>query len=182
MACTRIRMNVHEPVTKSAASAQSRRAGRQAKEKSVMAELTTSRRSLILAAGVSVVTGLAFGGCSRREGKPGEVTANEDLMREHGVIRRTLFVYAEASRRARNDPSSIPLSSLQDAARLFRQFAEDYHERLEEQHIFPVVRKLKSPVAQLPDVLLTQHRRGREITDYIRAIAAGGRVAPSEAE
>src|SRR5262245_30631860 len=120
-----------------------------------MAELITSRRSLVMAAGASLVTGLALGGCGRGEEKAGEVTANEDLMREHGVIRRTLFIYAEAARRARNDPSSIPLTSLQDAARLVRQFAEDYHERvLEEQHIFPVVRKLKSPVAQLPDVLL----------------------------
>ena len=148
-----------------------------------MAELTTSRRSLITAAGISLATGLAFGGCGRRAEKAREVTANEDLMREHGVIRRALFVYAEAGRRARDDPSSIPLTSLQDAARLFRQFAEDYHERaLEEQHIFPLVRKLKSPVARLPDELLLQHRRGREITDYIQAIAAGGRLATSEAE
>lgn len=148
-----------------------------------MAELTTSRRSLILAAGVSVATGLAFGGCGRQEEKEGRATANEDLMREHGVVRRTLLVYAEASRRARDDPSLIPLASLKDAARLFRQFAEDYHERaLEEQHIFPVVRKLKSPASQLPDVLLTQHLRGREITDYIQAIAARGRIATGEAD
>jgi len=93
-----------------------------------------------------------------------------------------LFVYAEASRRARRDPASIPLPSLLDTARLFRVFAEDYHERgLEEAHIFPMVRALPLPAARLPDVLLAQHRRGREITDYVLRIAAGSALAPAEA-
>jgi hemerythrin-like domain-containing protein len=130
------------------------------------------------------LVGLALGGCGKDEEEAGgEVTANEDLMREHGIIRRALFVYIDASRRARQQPSSIPLPSLQDTARLFREFAEDYHERgLEEAHIFPVVRKLKGPTAQLPDVLLAQHQRGREITDYIQRMAAGTALATGEAE
>jgi hemerythrin-like domain-containing protein len=75
------------------------------------------------------------------------------------------------------------MASLSDTAKLFRRFAEDYHEHaLEEDHIFPVVRKLNSPVAQLPDVLLTQHQRGREVTDYIQRIATGSSLAGSEAE
>jgi len=107
------------------------------------------------------------------EKKDDEVTANEDLMREHGLIRRALLVYGEAARRARKAPRTVPLARLGDTAKLFRAFAEDYHEHaLEEVHIFPVVRKLKAPVAKLPDVLLAQHQRGREITDYVRQIAA----------
>jgi hemerythrin-like domain-containing protein len=102
-----------------------------------------------------------------------EVSANEDLMREHGIIRRALLVYAEAARRARQAPKSLPLAQLGETATLFRSFAEDYHERaLEEVHIFPVVRKLAAPVANLPDVLLAQHRRGREITDYLQRLTA----------
>jgi hemerythrin-like domain-containing protein len=67
----------------------------------------------------------------------------------------------------------VPLARLGDTATLFRAFAEDYHEHaLEEVHIFPIVRKLKTPAAQLPDILLAQHRRGREITDYILRMAA----------
>lgn len=66
---------------------------------------------------------------------------------------------------------------------LFRQFAEDYHERgLEEAHIFPVVRKLDGPAAELPDVLLLQHQRGREITDYVRRVATRGRLDARDAE
>jgi hemerythrin-like domain-containing protein len=144
-----------------------------------MPEVTSTRRRLMLAAGG--LAGIALAGCGHEAA--GDVTANEDLMREHGIIRRALFVYSAASRRAREAPASIPLPSLLDTARLFREFAEDYHERgLEEAHIFPVVRKLQTPVAQLPDVLLAQHQRGREITDYIRNVAAGSALGAGEAE
>jgi hemerythrin-like domain-containing protein len=140
------------------------------------------RRTFLIgtaAAGVAVLAGRSHA----KEDEAGEVTANEDLMREHGVIRRALFVYQDAARRARSDPGSMPLPNLLDTARLFRQFAEDYHERaLEEAHIFPVVRKLKSPVSQLPDVLLAQHRRGREITDYVMHVAGGKRLGTGEGE
>jgi hemerythrin-like domain-containing protein len=151
-----------------------------------MSQLTTSRRRLVLAAGSlsAGLVGVALAGAEiHEEVAEAEVTANEDLMREHGIIRRALFVYTAAGARARHDPSSIPLPSLLDTAKLFREFAEDYHERgLEETHIFPVVRLLKTPVAQLPDVLLAQHQRGREITDYIHKVAAGRAFAASEAE
>jgi hypothetical protein len=50
-----------------------------------MSELITSRRALILAAGTTGFTGLALDGCGKQEGTEGEVTANEDLMREHGT-------------------------------------------------------------------------------------------------
>ena len=143
---------------------------------------TISRRSLLVATASSGFAGFALRANGKDE-KESEVTANEDLMREHGVIRRALFVYQEAGRRARKDPASIPLPGLLDTAKLFRQFAEDYHERaLEETHIFPVVRKLKGPVSQLPDVLLTQHKRGREITDYVSRVAAERRVGATESE
>ena len=151
-----------------------------------MSDFTASRRQLILVAGsVGIgLAGIALAGCGKEDKEAGgKVVANEDLMREHGVIRRALFVYSEAARRARQQPSSLPLPALLDTAKLFRAFAEDYHERgLEEAHIFPVVRKLKTPAAQLPDVLLVQHQRGREVTDYIQKVAAGSTLAASEAE
>ncbi|HVN46891.1 MAG TPA: hemerythrin domain-containing protein [Steroidobacteraceae bacterium] len=149
------------------------------------------RRSLILGAGGGALAA-TFPALTRQQAQQSgkeqddgetEVTANEDLMREHGVIRRALFVYGEASRRARNAPGSIPLPQLLETAQLFRTFAEDYHERqLEEAHIFPVVRRVQGPVAGLPDVLLTQHQRGRQITDYIRGVASSRSIAPAEAE
>jgi hemerythrin-like domain-containing protein len=53
----------------------------------------------------------------------------------------------------------------------FRAFGEDYHEKkLEETFIFPAVKRAGGEAAGLTDILVAQHRRGREITDYILAM------------
>ncbi len=144
-------------------------------------ERPIDRRRIVLAAGAGAVAfSLGALGADKEEA---ETTANEDLMREHGILRRALLVYLQASHRARLTPDSLPLPQLGDTARLFRSFGEDYHERqLEEQHIFPVVRRLNAPAAQFVDVLRAQHQRGREITDYILRVAQRGRLAPADAE
>ncbi|HEY2517119.1 MAG TPA: hemerythrin domain-containing protein [Polyangiaceae bacterium] len=103
------------------------------------------------------------------EGEP-EVTATEDLMREHGVIRRALTVYREAATLLRTTPSALPLDALHRTAKLLRTFAEDYHERqLEEEHIFPALKRTTGAAAGLVETLTTQHARGREITEYVIA-------------
>jgi hemerythrin-like domain-containing protein len=97
-----------------------------------------------------------------------EVTAVEDLMREHGVLRRALFVYSETARRLQNDPSQVLPDALHKTAKLFRNFGEDYHEKkLEEAYIFPVVKQSAGPVSDYPHILIAQHNRGREITDFL---------------
>jgi len=106
------------------------------------------------------------------------VAAAEDLMREHGVLRRTLIVYAELSSRLRANGGQVDPRALADAAKLFREFGEQYHERmLEEQYIFPEVRQTGGPNEKLVEVLLTQHQRGREITDYLSHVASAGHNA-----
>lgn len=106
-----------------------------------------------------------------------EVTATEDLMREHGVIRRALLVYAELVPKLRTNPGAVDPAALHKNAQLFRTFGEDYHERqLEEEHIFPTIRKMNKPaLTHYADVLTAQHQRGREITDYVLA-AAGQKI------
>ena len=100
--------------------------------------------------------------------KGGEVTATEDLMREHGVLRRALLVYTVAAARLHAKPASVPPDALQKTAKLFRAFGEEYHEKkLEEAYIFPAVKQAGGEAATYPDILVTQHNRGREITDYI---------------
>jgi hypothetical protein len=65
-----------------------------------------------------------------------EVTAAEDLMREHGIIRRALLVYAESAVRLRRGSKDFSPEALQNTAKLFRSFGEDYHEKkLEEAYI-----------------------------------------------
>ena len=109
--------------------------------------------------------------------KAKEVTANEDLMREHGVLRRALLVYHLTAARLRTNPSAVSPEAINATAKLFRTFGEDYHERqLEEPHIFPTVRRSSPAADRLVNTLLAQHNRGREITDYIVRQTKGGRI------
>jgi len=65
---------------------------------------------------------------TEKEGKEKEVAAAEDLMREHGILRRTLLVYGEAATRLTQRPDSVSPEALQRGAKLFRSFGEEYHE------------------------------------------------------
>lgn len=120
---------------------------------------------------------------SEAEQKEPEVTATEDLMREHGVIRRALLVYFETAPKLRRNPVSVDPAALRQTAQLFRTFGEDYHERmLEEQHIFPLIRKQGSELKRYADILTEQHNRGREITDYVLAVTSGPKISAAHAE
>lgn len=113
---------------------------------------------------------------------PAEVTATEDLMREHGVLRRAMMVYREAATRLRQDPTSVPPDVLEKTAQLFRVFGEDYHERkLEEAYILPLIKKFRNPAEAYVDVLMAQHARGREITDYVLSVTKGDRIPSNTA-
>jgi hemerythrin-like domain-containing protein len=115
--------------------------------------------------------------------KEPEVTATEDLMREHGVIRRALLVYGEMAPKLRQNAASVDAGALRQTAQLFRTFGEDYHERmLEEEHIFPLIGKQGPRLQTYADVLTAQHQRGREVTDYILAVTASGKISSAHAE
>ena len=136
------------------------------------------------AAAVSTPGSLLVLPASAREAeKEPEVTATEDLMREHGVIRRALLVYFEMVPRLRQTPASVDPTALRQTAQLFRTFGEDYHERmLEEQHIFPLVRKQGGELQRYADILTAQHNRGREITDYVLAVSNAPKIGAANAE
>lgn len=148
-----------------------------------------NRRDLLAGIG-SIGAGIVLSGCSgtkmpqREKGAVGgEVTAVEDLMREHGVLRRALFVYSETAARLRSNPSTVAPVALAKTAKLFRAFGEDYHEKkLEEKFIFPPLKWQGGRVAGLADVLISQHSRGREITDYIIAATKTGKLDPVNIE
>src|SRR5688572_14079571 len=108
---------------------------------------------------------------------PADVTATEDLMREHGVLRRALLVYREAATRLRQDPASVSPDVLEKTAQLFRVFGEDYHEKkLEEAFVLPLIKKFRNPAEAYVDELLVQHARGREITDFILSVTNSDRI------
>jgi hemerythrin-like domain-containing protein len=56
------------------------------------------------------------------------------------------------------------------SARLIRAFVEDYHEKLEEDYLFPRFKKANKLV-DLTDVLLQQHHKGRALTDRTMQLA-----------
>ena len=143
----------------------------------------TGGAGLLVAAVDSSIVSAAEKRGSQKQAEEKEVGAVEDLMREHGVIRRALLVYRESAAKLRSNPSSVDPGALLKTARLFRTFGEDYHERkLEEAHIFPAVRKAGGPAAGYVDVLIAQHNRGREITDYILAVAGKGAIGSGDVE
>ena len=116
-------------------------------------------------------------GTAPGEAEPVEVTPTEDLMREHGILRRALLVYQETAVKLRQDVASVPLDALEKTANLFRVFGEEYHERkLEEVFIFPVVKKLSDPSFTYVDILLAQHQRGprKQSSAHNRHARVGG--------
>jgi len=97
------------------------------------------------------------------------VAPPEDLMREHGVLKRVLLIYEEAIRRI-DTKQELPPDPLKSSAQIIRSFIEDYHEKLEEDYLFPRFEKAKKLV-ELTTVLRAQHQTGRTLTDHISQLA-----------
>src|SRR5262245_38330026 len=108
-----------------------------------------------------------------------EISATEDLMREHGVLNRILLVYEEGLRRLRGK-DDVPPEVFHKPATLVRKFVEDYHEKLEEKFIFPPFEKAKQS-AELVAVLRAQHDAGRKLTDIVLRNAIAGQFRKAEA-
>jgi len=140
----------------------------------------TRRAALVASLGAAA----ALAACQRGKGGGEEdISATEDLMREHGVLRRVLVVYRETAGLLRAGAESLDAAALGEAAALFRTFGEDYHERkLEEQFIFPAVQKAGGEAGALVATLKAQHDRGRELTAYIQSRTASGKVSAGDAE
>jgi hypothetical protein len=101
--------------------------------------------------------------------RTGDVPPTEDLMREHGVLRRILLVYEEAIRKLLSaDAAAIGLVDVVGgAANIVHRFVEGYHEKLEEDIVFPKLEKA-GRLVDLTQVLRIQHAAGRKVTDTIR--------------
>src|SRR5438874_10505654 len=109
--------------------------------------MTDDRRHFLTATaalGMGLSAGSAFGDEKKPQPEE-EVSAAEDLMREHGVLNRILLVYEEGVRRLR-DKTEVTPDVFRKPALLVRKFVEDYHEKLEEKFIFPEFEKAKKHV------------------------------------
>ncbi len=135
---------------------------------------TIDRRWFLGATGLLVACSGARGAAAARpddDAGEGDVGPGEDLMREHGVLRRILFVFDEAAHRLETG-ADLPLDQLGHAAGMIRRVIEDYHEKLEEQHLFPRFEKA-GQLVELVATLRAQHQAGRAITSDVIAAAQG---------
>jgi hemerythrin-like domain-containing protein len=106
------------------------------------------------------------------KGEEAEVTPGEDLMQEHGVLERVLLIYDEAAGRV-DRSAALDLAIVAKTAGIVRRFVEDYHEKLEEEFVFPRLQAAQRE-GELVAILLRQHVRGRELTDTIVRSARDG--------
>ncbi len=144
-----------------------------------------SRREFLI--GSAALGAVAAGSTGQRlfadekadEHEEAEISAPEDLMREHGVLNRILLIYEEAIRRLRRN-EEVPAEVFQKPAEMVRKFVEDYHEKLEENFIFPQFEKHKK-LTDLVTVLRQQHKAGRVVTDQIMHNVAPARYGHAPA-
>ena len=125
------------------------------------------RRFLTMAvagAGAALLRGDRVAEAAPQHKEP-DVTPSEDLMREHGVLRRVLLVYEESARRL-SGGAQLPGDVLTTTAGIVRKFVEDYHEHVEETQLFPRLQKAGQQ-KELVQTLLSQHQAGRKLTALI---------------
>ena len=107
-----------------------------------------------------------------------EVSPSEDLMREHGVLKRILLIYEEAIRRL-TTKEDLPPEAISNSAGIIRHFIEDYHEKLEENFLFPRFEKA-GQLVELVKTLRLQHSRGRDVTDLTLQLATAATLKKPE--
>ena len=142
--------------------------------------LTSRRRFLYLTGGLAAGIALPALAAGKAEGKEKEFEVNpvEDLMREHGVLRRVLLIYDEIINRLYG-LKAVPPGIIADSAGIIRRFVEDYHEKLEEDEIFPRFEKAGKH-SDLVKVLLVQHQAGRRMTDSLLKLSVPEEQKPPQ--
>jgi hemerythrin-like domain-containing protein len=153
--------------------------------------LTPSKRDLLTVGGAAftvIAAPVLLSGAARGEEKgvgkklkdmvgvtdKDEVTPPEDLMREHGVLDRVLLLYEAGIRRFSSNDDFDP-ALITQSAEIIRDFINNYHEKSEEEHLFPRFKKA-GKMTDLVDTLARQHDAGRKVTQAIIRIAPSSRA------
>jgi hemerythrin-like domain-containing protein len=120
----------------------------------------------VAGAGALLVSATAARAEAKRGNGGGAIPPTEDLMREHGVLRRILLVYEEAIRKLPSGDAAV-VDVIAGAANIVHRFVEGYHEKLEEDFVFPQLEKA-GKLVDLTQTLRIQHAAGRKVTEAIR--------------
>ncbi|MGA2064778.1 MAG: hemerythrin domain-containing protein [Thermoguttaceae bacterium] len=95
-------------------------------------------------------------------------------MLQHAIEERLLGIYEELADRLRTPEDRRAPDLLRQAAALVRQLYEDFHQRLEEQYVFPHFEN-HAQLGPLVKTLRAQHAAGRQATDgIVQALGAAG--------
>jgi hemerythrin-like domain-containing protein len=132
-----------------------------------------SRRDFLIKSGILIAaTSLSGASClgeSERETKAWKIPPTENLMREHGVLRRIMLIYDEIGRRLKQG-EEFPLQVLVEANDIIRRFMQDYHETNEQFHVFNWFGNTGKMV-ELVAVLYQQHLAGRKLIDRVKILS-----------
>ncbi len=147
------------------------------------AEPRESRRNFLVKSCILITaTTLSGAACLRgleKETKAWEVPPTEDLMREHGILRRIMLVYDEVARRLKQG-AEFPLQVLAEANDIIRRFIQDYHETNEQFHLFNWFGNTGKMV-ELVAILYQQHLAGRKLIDKVKILSTEDNLKnPSE--
>ncbi len=144
------------------------------------------RQGSLLVAGASVIgLGSLATSCNNNREPAGDdaeenvendsgVSANEDLMREHGLLQRMLLIYDAAIARL-NSGGDFDPAHINQTANIIKSFIEEYHEKLEEAYVFPALTNA-GKLTDLVKVLTRQHANGRQVTREIIAATNNGNM------
>lgn len=146
----------------------------------------THRRDFVKKGLIVTLSGMAgislLSGCKDKdeeeEGEGQKVSPPEDLMQEHGLLNRVLLIY-DTCRTHLINKQAFPKEAIANAANIIRTFVEDYHEKQEENYLFPRFKKANQ-LTDLVNVLLQQHQAGRTLTNEIMQLAKSQTATDTE--
>ena len=151
-------------------------------ETSFIANTGFSRKEFIASSlKIAVITGVSGIGLlasCKDDDDDKKVSPPEDLMQEHGLLNRILLVY-DHCRLQLTSGNKIPVEVLTGAAGIIRTFVEEYHEKQEEDYLFPRFQKAGQHT-DLVSILLKQHKAGRVITGQILQLCKSGNFTDAE--
>jgi hemerythrin-like domain-containing protein len=130
------------------------------------------RRGVVLAGGIGLLVGAGATEAADLISSGSSPTVavappGEDLMAEHGVLKRVLLVYQYSQQRI-DAGDAPPVQAIHGGAQIIHDFIESFHEALEETYVFPRLRSA-GQLTSTVDTLLVQHARGRQITQLLLA-------------